>query len=244
MSTQVPEGWYADPQDPTPGAERWWNGHSWTAHTRERPAPPPTAEAPPTWPGAPGQPGQPQPGLSQPNPAVPPAATVLDDGAALADLGPRLGAYAIDVALVWFVASVGSGIFGLTTAVADELGVPGQGWFTLGFPIRALLLIGLWLGYQLAVLTHGGRSIGKRILGLRVRPVDREGPIDSRTALRRALASGGGVLFTLFPGSQVFGVGLLGFDAYRMQQDRFRRPWHDQVAGTAVVKEGLGPTRP
>ncbi len=27
MAQVVPEGWYADPQDATPGAERWWNGY-------------------------------------------------------------------------------------------------------------------------------------------------------------------------------------------------------------------------
>ncbi len=226
MSTQAPEGWYADPQDPTPGAERWWNGHSWTAHTRRQPAPPPASpESEP--------PAAPTPAA----PPAPPAPTVLADGTPLAELGPRLGAYAIDVALVWFVASIGAVILSLTTAIADGLGVPGQGWLFDGVPVKALLIAALWLAYQLVVLTRGGRSLGKRILGLRVRPVDREGPIDSATALRRALAGSGGVLFVMFPGSQLVGAALLGLDAYRMQQDVLKRPWHDQLAGTAVVSE-------
>lgn len=54
-----PAGWYSDPEGGT--GTRYWDGTSWTAHTRgaEEPAAPaaPAAPAPPTYPAAPGQPG-------------------------------------------------------------------------------------------------------------------------------------------------------------------------------------------
>ena len=42
MASGTPSGWYPSPDDPS--AERWWDGESWTDHTRPRtsttPAPP------------------------------------------------------------------------------------------------------------------------------------------------------------------------------------------------------------
>ena len=62
------------------------------------------------------------------------------------------------------------------------------------------------------------------------------GHIDhGKTTLVRALTGGGGVVLLMFPGSQVLGLGLLGYDAYRMQEDPLQRPWHDQQVGTVVV---------
>ncbi|GAA1476339.1 hypothetical protein GCM10009623_07850 [Nocardioides aestuarii] len=237
MNGQVPEGWYADPQDQTPGAERWWNGYSWTAHTRQRPAdpaPPPVEE--PVWGAAPAS------YAAEPTAPTAPATTTptaLPDGTPLAPLGQRLGAYAIDVVLVWFVASVLLGFLAGARLLVEELaGLDAFGLFS--FPLRPLVIGGLWLGYQWLVLTRPMPSLGKRMLGLGVRRLEPSpgapAGLDSSTAFRRALAGGGGVLFVMFPGSQLFGAALLGLDAYRMQQDHLRRPWHDQVAGTVVVR--------
>lgn len=244
MAQVVPEGWYADPQDPAPGAERWWNGYSWTAHTRQQPPPPPAPE-PPAWQGAPPPaPAGPAPAYAAPA-AVPAAPRHLADGTPLADLGPRLGAYAIDVVLVYTLVSVVTGVIRLVVTLADGLGVPPELWWFVGFPVKGALIALVWVGYQTLTLTRGRPTLGKKWLGLRVRPVDREGPLDTSTALRRALAGGAGPLLVLFPGSQLFGFGLAGYDAYAMQKDPLRRPWHDQLAGTAVVRTGLtaGTTR-
>lgn len=226
MSGQVPEGWYADPQVAVPGAERWWNGRQWTAHTRRVPVPPPP----------------PSPTASAPGPAPAGAGqSTLPDGTPLAPLGPRLGAYAIDVALVWVAASVL--LLGLNTVVIITGGLGGWnpwGWQLFGWagtPVRTLVIALAWVGYQLWWLTRGTPSLGKRWLGLEVRrveaaPGERSG-LDTGTALTRALLGGGGALFAV---SQLLGTVLVAVDAYRMQHDTWRRPWHDQVAGTAVVR--------
>jgi hypothetical protein len=41
----TPQGWYADPNDPT--IVRWWDGQQWTSHTHPR-SPRVVAEADPT----------------------------------------------------------------------------------------------------------------------------------------------------------------------------------------------------
>lgn len=217
--SQVPEGWYADPQDPTPGAERWWNGSSWTAHTRHReePAPPP-------------------PGPAAPGPAYAPEPRRLADGTPVALLGPRIGAYLVDVVLVNVTASVLLAVMDAFATVPGWFGVPGfDAWLVLGAPAKAVLMLALWTGYQVLCLTRGVPTLGKRLLGIRVRRLEGGGRLTPRDALVRALTGGGGVVLLMFPGSQVLGLGLLGYDAYRMQEDPLQRPWHDQQVGTVVV---------
>ncbi|MEU2143186.1 DUF2510 domain-containing protein, partial [Streptomyces globisporus] len=51
MSYATPPGWY--PDTGAPGLERWWDGTSWTAHTRS----PAAAGSAPHQPPAPAQPG-------------------------------------------------------------------------------------------------------------------------------------------------------------------------------------------
>lgn len=230
MTQQVPEGWYADPQDTTPGAERWWNGFSWTAHTRTRPVPPPPVEPP-----------GPAVSSAPPTPVLAPRSPKqLADGTVVADLGPRLGAYALDLAAVYVTVSVAFTIVDAFTELGETVGLPGMSWVLLGTPVKAVLLAGLWMLYQLAFLTRGQPSLGKRLLGLRVRRLDGDAVLGDRldvtTAATRAVAGGAGMVMLLFPGSQFFGFALLAFDAYRMQQDPLDRPWHDQLVGTVVVK--------
>jgi uncharacterized RDD family membrane protein YckC len=226
MST-VPEGWYADPQDPTPGAERWWNGFTWTAHTRHleeqpRPAPAPAEPAP----------------AYAPEPAVQPPDQPrrLADGTPVALLGPRIVAYLVDVVLVNVAASVLLAVMDAFAMLPELFGEPGLDvWLVLGAPAKAVLMLGLWIGYQVYCLTRGRPTLGKRFVGLRVRRLEGGDRLTSRDALLRALAGGGGVVLLMFPGSQVLGLALLGYDAYRMQEDPLQRPWHDQQVGTVVV---------
>lgn len=224
MTQQVPEGWYADPQDATPGAERWWNGHSWTAHTRVQapPPPPPGHEPPREW--AP----------TAPTSAQPPK--MLADGTPVAELGPRLGAYAIDVALVYLSVSIAIFVVDAFTTIGESFGVTALSWSFLGAPVKALLIGLVWMLYQVVLLTRGQPTLGKRMLGLRVRPLDHEGRLDARPAATRAVTGSAGLLFVALPGSQLIAVALMGYDAYRMQGDWLDRPWHDQLVGTVVVR--------
>lgn len=168
-------------------------------------------------------------------PASPPSKT-LADGTSVADLGPRLGAYAIDVALVYVTVTVALFVVDGFTTMGESFGVTGLSWSFLGAPVKALLVATLWVLYQVVFLTRGQPSLGKRWLGLRVRLLDRDAPLDSRAAATRTLAGSAGVVFVLFPGSQLLGVALMGYDAYRMQDDWLDRPWHDQLVGTVVVR--------
>lgn len=225
MSQEVPEGWYADPQDPTPGAERWWNGHSWTAHTRRQEMAPPPPPPTPTSPA-----GQ---------PAYAPQATVvpqhLPDGTRLAELAPRIGAHVVDVLLVWAVASVLLLFVDVFTRLADELDLTATYFLLVATPFRAVVLGLLWVAYTLLFVCGSGATPGKRLFGLRVRRLETDQTLDRRTAALRALTGGAGMLFLMFPGAQLLALCLVGYDAYAMQKDRYRRPWHDQQAGSVVV---------
>ena len=163
MAQAVPEGWYADPQDGTPGAQSWGYGHLWTAHTRHpHPVPPhaataATADAPPAGPG-------PAPQVAHPS-----TPRQLADGTPLADLGPRLAAYGIDVALVFVAVAVPVGVLAAVLEMGEPVGVADLTGFFLGAPVRALALAGAWALYQLFFLTRGRPTLGKRWLRLRGR---------------------------------------------------------------------------
>lgn len=228
VSTTIPEGWYPDPQAPDGTRERWWNGHQWTAHTRGAQQPR-ASTAPPPVPYA-GRSPQSGPLYATPPPTLP-------DGTPLAETGERVGAHALDLVLVWVVATVLADAVHTATGIGSyflsPLGLP---WFLFGGWLDGLLIGGTWLAYQLAFRGSGGRTLGKRLLRLRVRPVDAEGPLTTGQVLRRAVLGGGGVLFLMFPAGKLLGPVLLGVDLHRTSRDPFGRPWHDQVAGTAVVK--------
>lgn len=61
--SNTPAGWYPDPRSTRPGAERWWDGTTWTTHLRvPAPAipPAPTTLPPPTSPPPPATPPPPR----------------------------------------------------------------------------------------------------------------------------------------------------------------------------------------
>ncbi|MCQ4041817.1 phospholipid scramblase-related protein [Streptantibioticus rubrisoli] len=74
MTTQsnVPAGWYADPQG-TPNVLRWWDGSRWTEHTHADPRAAQQQQAPQPQPHLPPQQAHPAP---QPQHAMPPQHTV------------------------------------------------------------------------------------------------------------------------------------------------------------------------
>lgn len=130
----------------------------------------------------------------------------------------RLAAYAVDVAVivgiytliaagVTFVARV---LFNVEVVDPLRTGI----WAAVAFGTWSLLYD--WLGPALT-----GRTVGKRIVGIRI--VQRDGePLRGRQALGRSLVKP----FSLL----AFGLGLLG-----IIWSKERRALHDAAAGTAVV---------
>jgi uncharacterized RDD family membrane protein YckC len=237
VTTEIPEGWYADPQGSGPHQQRWWNGHQWTAHTRQVDLPPPPPPGPSSGPAhdvGPGPGGTPPPDLVAQFRSLPRA---LPDGTPVPTPAERTVAYAVDVGLVWVAANLVGAVVGIAFGLGDRWLLPlGLPWFLFTGWLDGVVLAVLWLGYQLAFRGSGGTTFGKKLLHLRVRPAGAEGPLSTGQVLRRAAVGGGGVLFLMFPGAQLLGLALLGYDAFRMTRDPLGRPWHDEVAGTAVVK--------
>ena len=232
MTEQIPEGWYADPQRQVPGAERWWNGVQWTAHTRQAdPAPAPPSPAAAGSQAAPGtRVGSPTSAL----PAGPKPPRRLPDGTPLPDVGTRIGGYVVDVVLVAVVGSVVAGILAIaleisSSAVSDVL--PGP-WFVWSPSPKPVVLILLWMLYQ--VVTRG-HTVGKRVFGLRLRLWDGDGEVSRTQVLRRSFVGSGGLLVLALPVGGILGVALAAYDTFVMSQDPSSRAWHDQLAGTVVV---------
>ncbi|MGH3345447.1 MAG: RDD family protein [Nocardioides sp.] len=222
MKQEIPEGWYADPQDRTPGAERWWNGFQWTAHTRRSPPPPAPPPATGSETGTAGQ--------NEPRPS-----RRLPDGTLAPEIGNRLAGYVVDVVLVAIVGSIVAGILNLALelsswAVSDWL--PGP-WFLWTPSVKPIVLLALWVLYHL--VTHG-HTVGKRVFGLRLTALDPSADVTRTQILRRCLVACGGLLVVALPAGGILGIALAGYDAYRMSQDPHARAWHDQLAGTVVVR--------
>lgn len=102
-----------------------------------------------------------------------------------------------------------SGLVDRLVGLADDLGF-GFGWWTL----YTTILLSWW----------DGQTVGKRLLGLRVRRLDGE-PVTWWTAFERA----GGYVAG-------FATGLLGF--VQVYWDSNRQAIHDRIVGTVVVLDG------
>lgn len=108
---------------------------------------------------------------------------------------------------------------------------------------RALLVVGgAWLGvtavYQAVFLSWRGATPGKLALGLRVRLLERPGPLPARAIARRLLLQVVPVALAATPWCPAFGrlVPLLG--ALAVLRDDRGRAWHDLAGGTCVVRGG------
>lgn len=214
MGQQVPEGWYADPQDPDPRAERWWNGHQWTAHTRR---------------------GGPVPAYGAVGPAFA-VGPLTPDGARLGSRAVRLAAWLLDAVAVTIIATALRSLLAATTDLDPWDGMSSS-WprFQLDEWVGGLVVLATWVAWQWAFLARGGRTPGKVMAGLRVRPYDADGPLTHGMIARR-IAVGA----TFFATGAVPYVGfLLGFlgigDGLAMLTDDRRLSLHDRAAGTCVV---------
>lgn len=168
-------------------------------------------------------------------------------GQPLASFGDRLLAWLIDTALASAVSLV---LFmpvffilwwrmftEMTRTTPDGTFVePDLGTFFIEFflPIMLLqlgvlvLMLGLYWLYHVEYLKRGGQTLGKKVMKLRVVPIDPARRLDRRMAGRRWLVQS-------LAGSLVPGVSYL--DGFWQLWDK---PWqqclHDKFAGTVVVK--------
>ncbi|MDN5789569.1 MAG: RDD family protein [Micrococcales bacterium] len=86
--------------------------------------------------------------------------------------------------------------------------------------------------YAIAFWTWTGQTPGKMVMGISVRRVDRPGPLDLATAMRRRLLA----LVQVIPVIQGFYVFLWLIDGLWPLWDDKRQTLHDKVAATQVVR--------
>jgi uncharacterized RDD family membrane protein YckC len=197
------------------------------------PAPgyPPPGYPPPGYP-APGYapPGYPPPGFYLPPVPVSPA------GVPLADFGSRLLAFLIDVILVGAVLMiVAIPTFILATLnffpTSDDVDFNPLAAFLPLFGLEfGFVLFGLVLWYLYAVewMHRSGQTLGKRIMKIRVIPLDPRERLTRLTAFKRYAAQ--------FLPSVFVGVYTLIDDLWPLWDKPFQQSLHDKAAQTVVVK--------
>ncbi|QCR18199.1 RDD family protein [Agrococcus sp. SGAir0287] len=266
MSEQSREpGWYQDPFGTGPEDRRYWDGETWLAVQQTQPvafeAPGAPAQPAPPMPQQPqtGQPFDQQGKTYDPPPAAPlgwgqPASPEdrirTPDGVELASWGRRLAAYVVDAIVLGVAFAVLGGVLGLWSAFTDlaesidptatdltpqvEAFVAQHSGALLAFSLLQILISG---AYHVVLVATRGRTIGKRMLGIRVRLREREGLPMWRAALSRWLVHYGlPTLLSGVPGLAFLGAAFPIVDGLWPLWDPRRQAIHDKLAKTAVVR--------
>ncbi|WP_234359436.1 RDD family protein [Plantactinospora sp. BC1] len=233
-----PGGFAPHPRQPGPGPQPG------------SPGPPPQGYAPPPGYGPPGYPPAGPPGYPPGRPGYAPVPgypvappPVSPSGQPLASFGDRLLAYLIDGAIlggtvmviaipVFFVffATVGADLF---TVPDPETGTIEMNPFDFLLPLLAveagLLVVALALQYvyHVEMPKRTGQTIGKRVMKLKIIPLDPAGSIGRTPLARRFLVQAGG---GLVPGlTYVDGL-------WQLWDKPYQQCLHDKFARTVVVK--------
>jgi uncharacterized RDD family membrane protein YckC len=202
--------------------------------------PPPGWTPPPGW--------QPPPGMRMA--AFPFPVQARPHGYALAGLGRRLVARLIDIAAVLLLNVVVNGYFAyqwgreFAPIYRDTVNQMANGGSAFDAQptsrMDALLWIMLivatlvWLAYEAPALAGRGQTLGKRIMHIKVLPVEGTGPLGFARAFRRWMRLG---IWTLAWGCLGFGLLIQFIDALSPTFDPLlRQAFHDKVAGTVVVE--------
>ncbi|WP_433797853.1 RDD family protein [Actinoplanes sp. CA-252034] len=187
-----------------------------------------------------------------------PMPEVRPHGMALAGLGKRLTARLIDIVAVLLLNAVVNGYFvylylqdfmpifrnimdqaaaGTTVPVAQQ-GTPRMQTLTIAIILIATLL---WLAYEAPAISNSGQTFGKRLMGIKVVPVEKTGQLGFGRAFTRWARLG---MWTLFWSC---GIGVVIQFLYALSpvfDPRLRQAWHDKAAATVVVDVPAGGVPP
>jgi len=180
-------GWYKDPADPA--TQRYWDGEGWVGD------PLPAGVTPP-----PGPPGRvPPPSVHWPAPqrvavAAPPALpyglVLRPYGLPVAPLGLRVLARLIDLGILLALNVVGNGwlvylylsdIWPTVKAYESQVlqpnpnldaipAIPGRAQWIL--TVIPLIAMALWFAYEVPAIAQRGQTLGKRVVGIKVLPLE------------------------------------------------------------------------
>jgi uncharacterized RDD family membrane protein YckC len=238
--TQIPAGWYPDPDTTHPGApqgQRYWDGRQWTEHVAPAAAPPVHAQTP----------------MAPYSGAYAPLVATTPDGQPLSGWWQRVGAYLIDMVIVtplvvlfgWpWIREIGSAYGDLVNESirAAESGgsMPDQGDLLaeLLVPFLLLTLVGLVVNlvYNAGFLKWKAATPGKLAIGLRVRLRETPGPLSWGTVLLRWAGQNWYAALSIVPvlGS-ILGLYPLLDVLWPLWDDK-KQALHDKVAKTNVVR--------
>lgn len=253
--TQIPAGWYPDPDPSVPHerrGQRYWDGSSWTEHVLA-PSGPVVQGG---YPGAPytGTPYPAAPAYGQGYGAAPSAAVATTpDGERLAGWWQRVAAYLIDLLVMtpvvfllawpWMsdILSIYTDMIGETMEAAragteppDQAEIFGQ----ILVPMLMVTLVGLAVNlvYNAGFLKWRAATPGKMVVGLKVRLREKPGPLSWGTVLLRwggqnwhGLASGLPILGSVVSLWPVI-------DSLWPLWDDKKQALHDKIARTNVVR--------
>lgn len=245
-------GWYPDPFS-SAAYLRWWDGTAWSSQTRVAQSPPTTPAAPaagvppPQTPNAPVGYGAPRPapyqgpyGAPGPAPYAPRAAAPFP----LAAWGLRLVAWLIDGFIIGLVMAP---LYAVTLwpAFADLIhAIPVDGSQVpqaamLAFQERVLAVsLGLSLAgaavsflYMVPQNVRYGRTLGKRVVGIRIRMLAEDrNPGWKAASIRFAVFAVGGMVAS--------GLFVLIDCLWPLWDRPWQQALHDKAAGTVVVPKG------
>jgi uncharacterized RDD family membrane protein YckC len=237
--TQIPAGWYPDPDPaaPEPRGQRYWDGQRWTTHLQ-----------------APAAVGLPYPATAPYGGAYAPVVATTPDGERLAGWWQRVAAYLIDglilvpflviLGLPWLrdiVAAYGDFFDEMVrSAEAGETAVPSQLELMTDLmgPFVALTLVSLAVNfvYNALFLRWKAATPGKLAIGLRVRLREAPGRLAWSTIVRRWLGQNWYQPFNLVPiVGGLFSLYPLLDGLWPLWDDK-RQALHDKVAATNVVR--------
>ncbi len=256
MVEQRPSGWYDDPRDDS--LLRYWDGVVWTDHVANKR---PTPAAEPISEPAAGASGE-QWAAYQAQQSERPQSRRAEgtrgsgvsqgDGAPLSGWWRRVLAMAIDMVLVGLVStpltwsramrssdalsSYGDALISAATSGAAAPQPPQQ--LLVDIAVISLVQTALYVVLEAALLARSGVTPGRRVAGIRVRPVGVDEPVPFVVGVRRGLVKNVSNLLGGVPLLSTFALGFQIADYLWPLRDRGRQALHDKAAGTQVVRSG------